>query len=95
MSADNWTRCPKCEKTAAESAAAKKLAAEQAYGKVPAERYMDMLADANEKPTSRETTFREDYEQGVVNGEYIVSYHGQCRVCGFKHQFNHRQQLSW
>lgn len=39
--------------------------------------------------------FREDYEQGVMpDGEYFVSYSGQCRVCGFRHEFKHSQDLS-
>ena len=49
----------------------------------------------SESPIKLDETFREDYEQGVVNGEYCVSYHGQCSVCKLTHTFKHSQRLSW
>lgn len=39
--------------------------------------------------------FREDYEQGVFQGEYFVEYRGQCTECGLKHTFKHKQALSF
>lgn len=39
-------------------------------------------------------TLREDYELGTVpDGEFYVIYRCHCKVCGFKHEFKHSQQL--
>jgi hypothetical protein len=56
MSADNWTKCPKCGHD-----------------------------------------FREDYEIGILDGEFEVIYRGSCGTyrepgCGFKFEFNHKVQ---
>lgn len=37
-------------------------------------------------------TVREDYEQGILNGEYFVDFHAQCD-CGFKFVFEHREKV--
>jgi xanthine dehydrogenase molybdopterin-binding subunit B len=41
-----------------------------------------------------EDNFREDYEIGVDDeGAFEVIYTGQCRVCGFKFDFKHKEFL--
>lgn len=62
MSADNWTKCPKC-------------------GEAPAE---------NEY---HPTPLREDYEIGIYDGEFFISYGGRCMVCGFEKKFNHTEKV--
>lgn len=36
---------------------------------------------------------REDYEQGILHGEYFVDYHAKCKECGFTHIFKHSDDL--
>lgn len=93
MSADNWRQCPRCVKKArADNLVLQKKAAE-AYGKVPAEEWQKMTAEAN-KPIELDETFREDYELGVCDdGEFYVSYSGYCKQCDFSHKFSKTEQL--
>ena len=57
MSADNWTKCPKC-------------------------------------PNLGLLSFREDYEIGIWNGTFNISYSGKCVDCGFEHRFTHSENLT-
>lgn len=95
MGADNWTYCPKCQPLPLKSAqdlafeAAKKL-----YGKVSAEQYADSIAGAREQSDDPpEPTLREDYELGIQEGEFEVSYGAYCTACKFEFSFNHKQDV--
>jgi hypothetical protein len=58
-------------------------------GKVSVEQWKDRDADAAKaaEPFTG-TTFREDYELGVLSdGEFYVDYRGGCSVCGLSHSF--------
>jgi len=88
MSADNWGECPRC------TGAVKKQLTE-AYGKVSIEEYEKLQRDLEEVPAN---TLREDYEIGIRNEVFSVSYHASCQYpgslgragCGFQFQFTHR-----
>ncbi len=92
MSADAWRICPNCEQVANEAFVAKLAAARDSYGKVTPEAYAKLCAQAAKKPELEES-LREDYEIGVWNGKFEVSYHGMCQRCGLTHEFKTTQVL--
>jgi hypothetical protein len=66
------------------------LAASATVCNVPAEEFAAMDAALAAKRAERiYDTFREDYEVGVIGGEFHVDYLGRCAVCGFEHRFRH------
>ena len=95
MGADNWGICPKCKNLNDENNRKRVLDVGKKYGKIPAEEYIKLAAEAN-KPIKLETTLREDYEIGTdLDGEFSVNYSCSCSVCGFKHQFKHTEVLNF
>lgn len=83
MSADNWAICPRCLAVAEKEHAERFQAAVDAYGKVPAEEYEQLRAEA-QTAIDKEVfqTFREDYEiYGAEDGTIKVSYSGYCQTC--------------
>ncbi|MEU3476429.1 hypothetical protein [Rhodococcus sp. NPDC006774] len=95
MSADNWAECPKCKRDRETKLA--KLDADIAsqYGKVTVEAFDELRRRATEERTAKINlhTFREDYEIGVYDGEFYISYTGGCSVCGITHSFKHEAKL--
>jgi hypothetical protein len=90
MSADNWTTCPMCAKKADDAWKAEQNRVRESYGKVSPEEYLAMVPV--KQPIIGET-FREDYGLGLRDGEFYVSYHGECTECGFAHTFQHREAI--
>lgn len=88
MSADNWTYCPKCKAKDEARKASQLNEAEEAYGKVTAAEYADMIAAAREV-IDLEETLREDYQIGIHNGQFEVGYRCSCGVCGFCWSYKH------
>jgi len=96
MRADNWTVCPKCTQTYTNKVEAARTALNEAYGKVSIKAYnvlIEKLAEAKKVDESEPQTFREDYSQGVENGEYYSFYKGRCTVCNFEFVHKHTQKL--
>ena len=94
MSADNWTRCPRCIEKAKRDHDALCIKVRESYGKVAAEEYLELLERSLTMPTV-EQTFSEYYELGICeDGEFYVSYSGSCSNCGFSHTFKHSEQLN-
>jgi hypothetical protein len=97
MSADNWAKCPRCQKAldGTVDTLTRRLADE--YGKVSAAEYTDLqnrLAEAVVKANAGSHTFREDYEIfGAEDGEVTVSYSGSCSVCGASLSFTDRHAI--
>lgn len=96
MSADNWAECPKCADLRAAKLA--KLDADIAaqYGKITVEAFDELRKQAAEERNKKINlhTFREDYEIGVFEGEFSVSYTGGCSVCGTGHSFKHDEPVT-
>jgi len=92
MSADNWTKCPKCVASAISKWKAKCSSLEQSYGKMSASEYMSKHLELQSAPCF-EDTLREDYEQGINDGVYSVSYSGSCAACGFEYQHNFSESV--
>lgn len=103
MSADNWAVCPKCKgiQHAKKIAAIRRAeqVAKNAYGKVPPEKYRELLHAVTEaEVTSADTgeeTFREDFYIGTdEKGLFVVTYRGECQNedCKFTVKFKHSEQ---
>jgi|WetSurMetagenome_2_1015567.scaffolds.fasta_scaffold670545_2 hypothetical protein len=86
MSADNWTYCPKCTEKANIARQAFENKAKTSYGKVSAEEYLRLTEQLN-KPDEREQTLREDYELGIIENKFYVSYRASCTACKFSFTF--------
>jgi predicted Zn-ribbon and HTH transcriptional regulator len=93
MSANNWAQCPKCEKKFNESVKMAKANLKNSYGKVEAEAYiLASQAVAAMKFDDRQT-LREDWELGIIDGEFYVRYSAHCDKCGFNHEFKKDEVL--
>ena len=96
MSADNWTKCPRCKKQQDQSLAASKARVDEAYGRVPVEQFDRMRRDYEDlRADGRPTTLREDWEIGADDegeGEFFVSYRASC-PCGFSFKFERTIQM--
>lgn len=103
MSADNWTVCPKCLSKFATEVSNWKKKMEESYGKIPIEEFNDLqkkvaiyqhalqngMKDAVMTDIEDETdTLREDYEIGIRDDVFEVSYSASCDKCGFR--YNHK-----
>lgn len=86
MSADRWSICPKCTKIAKEQKATLKTKVETAYGKVSEQEYHRLLESAG-KRVDLEETLRENFDIGIWDDQFQVSYSGSCEKCGFKKEF--------
>lgn len=92
MSADNWTICLKCRKAAlaAKERDRKKLAKQ--YGKVEPAEFIKRSAEVD-KPVGLEETLREDYETGLHEGQFYVSYRASCNRCDFEFSYKHEEAV--
>jgi hypothetical protein len=89
MSADNWTKCPHCNRKTEDA----KKKVEETYGKVSAKEYHSRLQELEELQKESEDTLREDYEVGIREGEFFVNYSGFCKECNFKFNYNHSEPI--
>lgn len=97
MSATNWAVCPRCKKNKREKYYNRELEVEAAYGKVPSDKYLEMVkALANEPDEDDEETLREDYEMyvGASDGLFVAEYNGECSVCDYHVVFKHREKFA-
>jgi hypothetical protein len=96
MSASNWTKCPRCILRNEKAAQAERERVADAYGKIPAEQWLELSSSANVACVSWEedATFREDYEIiGASSGEVEVIYSGHCADCGLNVAFKHSVKI--
>lgn len=94
MSADNWTTCPACSTKHANALEAEQQRVAALYGKVSVEEFDCARAALSVLEAAEpEQTLREDYEIGIHNGAFDVSYRGGCEKCGFEHTFKHNTPL--
>lgn len=94
MSADRWTRCPRCIERDLKNKAEQQRKADEAYGKVPVKEFY-RLRDEAAKPLSDEENFREDFWVGINDKEKTVEvdYRGHCQDCGFAVTLKHIKAL--
>lgn len=90
MSADNWAECPRCvaQKEQRNEDLTKQV--QDAYGQMPLEEWL-AFRDVTQRDIDEklDSTFREDYEIGTLDGEFYVRYKGACSVCGLRYEFKH------
>lgn len=88
MSADNWTKCPQCQRRKLDAVSA----ARELYGKVPVEQYEAKLAEAREQVNdASDESLREDYSIGTWRGVFRVEYSSRCTSCGYSKEFQHEE----
>ena len=93
MSADNWTKCPKCTLLALKKKQEEIAAVAESYGKVPLAEYEAALIKSRE-PTERTATLMECFEFVMdVGGGFSATYSARCDKCGFSHNFEHIEQI--
>lgn len=92
MSADNWTYCPKCQETARKRAKSVNDRVVSDYGKVSIEKYAALVNEANNPPKLKQT-LREDYEVGIHDGEFSISYSASCSVCKFQFEYDKTEEI--
>jgi len=92
MSANNWTVCPECLRKA--KARKEKLGRDllDLYGEIPPDRWAELNDECN-APILTSDTLREDYELGILDGEFYVYYSGKCDVCGFEFKYKHEEKV--
>lgn len=92
MSADNWTKCPKCV-ASHEAERVKNIdKVNKSYGKVSAEEYRRAFDAANVE-NSDPDSLREDCEIGVHENYFEVDYRCSCSVCGFSFKFKEEKKI--
>lgn len=94
MSADNWTQCPRCSLLNATALEVEQRRVAALYGKVSVDEFDRARAALSVLEAAEpQQTLREDYEIGIYNGAFDVSYRGGCEKCGFEHTFKHNAQV--
>lgn len=87
MSADNFGICPRCHEQYEKDLIALDEKVTESYGKVTPEEYIRLKSELAQLEEKEEpTTLREDYEQGVIEGEYYLRYSGHCSKCGWEYE---------
>lgn len=90
MSANNWTKCPKCMPLRLKE----RDKIHQLYGKIPEQEYSELLHKQQRMTESEdENTLREDYQIGISDGMFTISYLGHCSRCGFDKQFCYKESI--
>lgn len=86
MSADNWATCPKCKQEVEDKA-------KNAYGKVSESEYLAILKAHNDTQSGLRQDLREDWEIGIYDGVFEVSYFASCEKCGFEFSYSHKEKV--
>lgn len=93
MSANNWTFCPKCQKTKKEESIALDENVKISYGKIAVEEWLKLRDEADEfrdsLDSSSDMTLREDWSIGTYNQKFSVSYSSGCSQCNYSYDYNH------
>jgi len=96
MSANNWAVCPKCQAHDELCVVLAEAEAKSSYGIASPEEYEARVLGAKKQRDAlaqAEKTLREDYELGLHEGKFYVSYRGDCTVCDFVHVFKHEEAI--
>lgn len=90
MAANNWTICPICQAKQDSESEARMAKVGASYGMVIASEYLEMLKTAESANAKElEHTFREDYEMGMRDSVFFVTYRGSCSVCSSYFEFEY------
>jgi len=97
MSAENWRMCPVCRNKAIQEWEDRVADAQSKYGVIESNEFLELWASVQDsKPKygcEVDETLREDYEIGVEDDRFFVSYSSRCMTCGFEHKFKHDERV--
>jgi len=86
MSADNWTTCPGCTNRIKNIEKLK-----NGYGKLSEKEYLELREQM--KKITEDDSLRENYEIGISDNKFSVSYHAYCEECGFKYTYSYEKKI--
>ncbi len=93
MSADNWAICPQCKQKVEQDQRALIARAANAYGNVSEVEYHKLKKEVASFPSAPEHTLREDYDMGIWEGKFEVTYKAACSECTFRHTFRATEEI--
>ena len=93
MSASNWRECPKCRMKAERAQRIRLEKAAKNYGKIPQEDWIHQQKHA-ETEIELDQTLREDYQLGIQDIMFLVSYSASCEKCDFEFKYKWTQPVS-
>ncbi len=91
--AKNWVLCANCIARDKKFRDERLRAADAAYGKVSLEEYERLRAQSRSQGLVYDRSLQEDYEIGVRDGVFRVSYRCSCEHCGFGYKFKHEERV--
>lgn len=95
MSADNWGACPGCAKKLAADKSALAERIQREYGVITKEEYTELLLKQSKlEKQGPSPTLREDWEIGIWDGVFEVTYSASCTQCRFSHKFSHSEVIA-
>jgi len=92
MSADNWTKCPKCDVENQKNIQLLLEEIEEAYGKLSFPDFEEFKTANQLKVQELENApdnLREDYFLGIWEGNFNVSYRGRCNKCDYAYSYEY------
>lgn len=97
MSANNWTRCPRCTARGRRRLEDQAVEIEKLYGTVTTREFGRACAELQTEEVEferRPENFREDYGiRGAKSGTVHVSYSGTCQDCGLSLSFQYEHAI--
>lgn len=98
MSADQWSRCPKCTKARLANFENLERQVNDSYGKVPVEEFdrarAHLEAERLKLESDKFRTWREDFDvTGAEDGTVQFDYRGSCSVCRLELKFVFEQDI--
>lgn len=90
MSADNWTKCPRCKANYQTEYVKAVNDIDSQYGKLDKNEWLSRYEQLQRRAEPNNNTFKEDYEfYGAETGTLSIRYTGRCTECNLFLEFNH------
>ena len=100
MAADSWAHCPKCTEQREKDEEKERLEKEQklkeAYGNVPADEYVKLVASFEKTEREKEEPVETlaEYHEFYLNGTTLeYDYYCKCSECGFEYRFDDKREI--
>jgi len=95
MNDENCGVCPRCSASVQIACEDAKRRLITAYGKVSEEEYARLISVAARDRNTLSVALRECCEVYMSEAGVLSVYYGcTCEVCGFKHEFNHKEDIN-
>lgn len=93
MSADSWTKCPKCRHEALRVQGKALKEANAAYGVKKMDVFLS-IKKAAEVPIKLEDTLAGNHDIGISStGQFKVIYEAHCQICDFKYKYSFQETV--